>query len=47
MLIKQGEKFVLTFEKDDNMHVEIFNNFEQILRYVIKNKLLSEGESIA
>lgn len=46
MFIKQGKKFVLTFEKDDNMHVEIFNTFEEILRYVIKNKLLSEGESI-
>ena len=46
VFIKQGEKFVLVFEKDNISHVEIFNSFEEILCYVIKNKLLSEGESI-
>ena len=46
VFIRQGEKFILIFEKDNISHVEIFNSFESILRYVIKNILLSEGESI-
>lgn len=46
VFVRQGEKFILVFEKDNNSHVEIFNSFEEILRYVIKNILLSEGESI-
>lgn len=46
VFVKQGKKFILFFEKNNNSHVEMFNNFEEILRYVIKNILLSEGESI-
>lgn len=46
VFIRQGEKFILIFEKDNISHVEMFNSFESILRYVIKNILLSEGESI-
>lgn len=46
VFVKQGEKFILVYDKDDNSHVDMFNSLEEILCYVIKNKLLSEGESI-
>ncbi|MBP3801623.1 MAG: hypothetical protein J6I85_06360 [Clostridia bacterium] len=46
VFIREGTRYILIFDKNDNSHVEIFENIEELLCYVIKNKLLSEGESI-
>ena len=46
VFFKKGEKYILVYDKDSISHVNIFNNFEEILVYVIKNKLSSEGNSI-
>ena len=46
VFIRDGEKFILVFDKNNYSHVEIFDSFERLLCYVVKNILLSEGESI-
>lgn len=46
VFFRKGEKYILVYEKDSISHLNIFNNFEEILVYVIKNKLLSKGENI-
>ncbi len=45
-LMRNKEKYILVYDKEDNSHVDIYNNLEELLKYVIKNRLLSEGESI-
>ena len=47
MLSKQNEKYILTYDKeDDDVRVLIFNNIEELLSKVIDNDLLiSEEES--
>ena len=44
--VRDGKNYILVFERDNNSHVEIFKSLEQLLGYVIKNILLSEGENI-
>lgn len=46
VLLKDNEKYILTYEKDNDARVLIFNNIEQLLSTVIQRDIiLSEAES--
>jgi len=46
VLLKDNEKYILTYEKDNDARVLIFNNIEQLLSIVIQRDIiLSEAES--
>lgn len=46
VLLKDNEKYILTYEKDDDVRVLIFNNIEQLLSTVIQRDIvLSKVES--
>ena len=47
LLLKNDYGLILTYENDEGIqYVDNFKNTEDILVYVIKNKLLSRGENI-
>lgn len=46
VLFKDNEKYILTYEKDDDARVLIFENIEQLLAIIIQRDIvLSEAES--
>lgn len=46
VLLKDNEKYILTYEKDDDVRVLIFNNIEELLSIIIQRDIiLSETES--
>ena len=47
LLLKNDYGLILTYENDEGIqYIDRFKNTEDILVYVIKNKLLSRGENI-
>lgn len=47
VLMKEKEEYLLIYEKNDGtQYIDKFINLQAILKYVIKNKLLSIGEDI-
>jgi len=45
--LKENEEYLLIYEKNDGtQYIDKFINLQAILKYVIKNKLLSIGEDI-
>lgn len=45
-LSTSGEKYVIIYEKDDNAHVMIFNNYEDMLCSLIDYNILREKQNI-
>lgn len=47
VLLKENEEYLLIYEKNDGtQYIDKFINLQAILKYVIKNKLLSIGEDV-
>lgn len=46
VLVRDNEKYILIYDKNDISHVEIFETFEDMLCTIIDNKLSSKGENI-
>ena len=46
VLMTNADRYIIVYEKDNETHVAVYNNLEEIIAYVIKNRILNEEKSI-
>ena len=41
-----ADRYIIVYDKDNKTNVAVYNNLEEIIAYVIKNRLLNEEKDI-
>lgn len=46
ILMTNGDRYLIVYEKDNETNVAVYNNIEEIIAYVIKNRIQNEEKDI-
>lgn len=46
VLMTNADRYIIVYDKDNKTNVAVYNNLEEIIAYVIKNRLLNEEKDI-